>query len=183
MTLSTTTPPATEPVSLAAAKAFLRVTSDAEDALIASLITALRARIEDELGLAMLTTGFRETLDGFPCGPLVLARGPLTAVGAIAVADVSGAFHDLTAADYVPSLGSRPGRIMPEHLVWPTPGVAADGVRVDYSAGFGDDPTDVPAPLIQAILHLIAHAFDHRGEPAPISLVEPWIAPFRRLRL
>jgi uncharacterized phiE125 gp8 family phage protein len=186
MTLSIITPPAAEPVALADAKSVLRITTDVEDALLGALIVAARMRIEAELGLAMLTTGFRETFHAFPDGAVALARGPLTAVAAVSVADSSGVFSPLAAADYLPSLGSRPGAITPVNIAWPTPGIAVDGVRIDYTAGFGPDPADVPAPLVQAILRLVAYAFDHRGEaadPAPIALVEPWLAPYRRIRL
>ena len=43
----------------------------------------------------------------------------------------------------------------------------------------------MPGPLKQAILALVAYAFDHRGEadPPPIALAEPWLAPYRRVRL
>ena len=46
----------TAPVSLAEAKLFLRVGHDAEDRLIATLIEAARARIEDEVGTRLVST-------------------------------------------------------------------------------------------------------------------------------
>lgn len=39
-----------------------------------------------------------------------------------------------------------------------------------------------PAPLRLAVLILVAHAYEHRAEPA-LSLVEPWLALYRRARL
>lgn len=41
-----------------------------------------------------------------------------------------------------------------------------------------------PAPLRLAVLILAAHAYEHResGEPA-LTLVEPWLAPYRKARL
>jgi hypothetical protein len=46
----------TAPVLLAEAKLFLRVEHDAEDGLIQTLIDAAQARIEGEVGLALLST-------------------------------------------------------------------------------------------------------------------------------
>lgn len=46
----------TAPVSLAEAKLFLRVGHDAEDRLIATLIEAARARVEDDVGVRLTST-------------------------------------------------------------------------------------------------------------------------------
>ena len=199
MTLTVTTPPALEPVTLDEAKAQLRVTYDQEDALIGALITAARQRIEAELGVALIATGLSETHDAWPLevrtavpvtdpltalfsGPVRLRRGPLIGVTTIAVADEAGAFQTLNPASYASEVGSRPGRIAPYDVAWPSPGVPTGGVRIDYTAGFGAGESDVPAPLRQAILQLVADGFEHRSD-APLSLVEPWVAPSRRVRL
>jgi uncharacterized phiE125 gp8 family phage protein len=199
MTLTLTTPPALEPVTLDEAKAQLRVTYDQEDALIGALITAARQRIEAELGVALIAAGFRETHDAWPLeittavpvtdplaalfsGPIRLLRSPLIAVQAIAVADGTGTFQTVNPLSYAADAGSRPGRIAPYDVAWPAPGVPTGGVRIDYTAGYGAEESDVPAPLRQAILQLVADGFEHRSD-APLSLVEPWIAPFRRVRL
>ncbi len=41
-----------------------------------------------------------------------------------------------------------------------------------------------PAPLRLAVLLLTAHAFEHREQAElPLGLVEPWLAPYRAVRL
>ncbi len=175
MPLQILTPPAEEPVSLAEAKAFLRVTHDAEDALIGRLITAARQRIEAELGLALVTTQFTETLDAWPLtrtGAARLSRGPLVSVEAIRV---DGA----AATGFAARFGTRPGLVSGPP---PNPRAVHGGIEVDFTAGFGA-AEDVPAPLAQALLVLIAHAYDHRDEEAPLAPAEPWLAAFRRVRL
>jgi uncharacterized phiE125 gp8 family phage protein len=197
MPLTITTPPAIEPITLDEAKAQLRVTYDQEDALISALITAARQRIEGELGIALIAAGFCEIHDAWPLelapavpvtdplaqlfsGPIRVRRGPLISVTALAVADSTGAFQPLPPASYAAEAGGR--RIMPWDVAWPVPGVPAGGVRIDYVAGYGAAETDVPAPLRQAVLTLVADGFEHRSD-APLSLIEPWIAPYRRVRL
>jgi hypothetical protein len=60
--------------------------------------------------------------------------------------------------------------------------VDAAAERVETAVGMVlTDPT--PAPLRLAILMLVAHGHEHREGEAPVSLVEPWLAPFRKARL
>ena len=66
MALVLTAAPAVEPVSLAEAKAHLRVDSDHEDALIAQLIVAARIFVERTLGLALIAQSWSYFLDALP---------------------------------------------------------------------------------------------------------------------
>jgi uncharacterized phiE125 gp8 family phage protein len=53
-------------------------------------------------------------------------------------------------------------------------------------AGFGPLPSDVPQPLRQAILQLVAHWHEFRGNanpPAAPLTVDALIHPFREVRL
>ncbi len=61
--------------------------------------------------------------------------------------------------------------------------IDAAEARVAAAAGVALSPTS-PAPLRLAILTLVAHAYEHRdaGEPS-LSLVEPWLTPYRKARL
>lgn len=61
--------------------------------------------------------------------------------------------------------------------------IDAAQARVETATGLTLDTTSA-APLRLAILMLVAYGFEHReaGE-APVGLVEPWIAPYRTVRL
>lgn len=79
--LTLVTPPAVEPVSLAEAKAHLRLEIDDDDDLVSALISAARQKCESRLTRAFVTSGWRFTTDGFPgqfsrYSPATGAAGP-----------------------------------------------------------------------------------------------------------
>jgi uncharacterized phiE125 gp8 family phage protein len=189
MTLQILIPPASEPVSLSEAKTAVRVTDTVEDALISRLISAARQKIERALGLGLIAASYQETFDRWgprrlKSGAIRLRMGPLLSVTAIRVADSSGGFLVIDPGLYSARLATRPGLIAPTAAGLPEAGIGSGGLQVDYRCGFGDSAADVPEPLRQAILALVAHGFENRDEAkAPIGLVEPWLAPYRRVRL
>ena len=181
MSLTILSPPATEPISLSDAKAHLRVTHTAEDALIASLITAAREHIEAELGLAMITTGFREEGAVGDRG-LPLSRGPTPAITAVSRSDGAGGWTALDASAWRLCAGAWPASVMSSGL-----SLTRQELRVDYQAGYGSASGDAPESLRQAVLALVANAYGARDAAAPVQpsllAAELWIAPFRRPRL
>ena len=68
MPLVMTSPPAAEPVTVADAKAHMRIDTDAEDVLIGSLLLTSRLHIETALSLALITQSWTLTLDRWPRG-------------------------------------------------------------------------------------------------------------------
>lgn len=66
--------------------------------------------------------------------------------------------------------------------------IDAAEARVSDATGLALGPAS-PAPLRLAVLVLVAHAYERRGQspetsvPPPLGLVEPWLAPYRRARL
>ncbi len=60
--------PASEPVTLADAKTFLRVDHDADDVLIGSLIAAARRLVETATRRALITQTWRLVRDAWPAG-------------------------------------------------------------------------------------------------------------------
>ncbi len=189
MTLQILTQPVSEPVSLAEAKAVLRVTDTAEDALISRLISAARQRIERALGLGLIAANYRETFDRWgprrlKSGAIRLRMGPLLSVVAIRVADSTGTYLLLNSDLYRARIGTRPGLVAPLAAGLPEAGIATGGLQIDYRCGFGEASADVPEPLRQALLALVAHGYENRDEAnAPLGLIEPWLAPYRRVRL
>ena len=185
MSLIVRTPPAEEPVSLAAAKLALRIAHSEEDAFIATLIAAAREAVEAACGLALVTRAVRERMDAWRVagpGQAALALGPVTAVETVRVADTAGVLQPLAAGAFAVDGQSRPPRLrFPAGL--PLPAVPFAGLEVDYAAGFGS-ASAIPAGLRQAVLLTVARLYEtgQADQSIPQKALE-LIAPYRRLKL
>ncbi len=185
------TPPASEPISLAGAKLFLRVAHDADDDLIAALIAAARVQLEAQTRRALITQTWRLVRDVWPAsGALPILPAPLREVTAIGVYDSAGMLQMLEVGDFTIDTVSAPAILAFERGALPAPGRSHGGIEIDIEVGYGDDATDVPEPFKQAIRLLVAHWYENRrviaasGEVASLpSSVSALIAPFRVLSL
>jgi len=158
--------PGTEPVSLAEAKAHLRVTHTDEDSLIAELIAAARQWFEEQTYRALVTQTWDLKLDEFPRGedPIRLPRAPLQSVTSITYTDTVGATQTLAAAAYVVSATRQPGVIRPAYgYVWPEAQDKPDAVTVRFVAGYGAAAA-VPAQIKAAIKLLIGQLYEFREQ-------------------
>lgn len=191
MALVMTSGPAAEPVTVAEAKAHLRIDHNAEDVLIGSLILTSRLHIEAALGLALISQGWRLLLDRWPSrGSVRVPLRPMIGVGEVRVRAADGAPTVVPASDYVVDLESAEPRIARAAASWPEPGRAVHGIEIDFTAGFGAAASDVPAPIRQAVLLLVAHWYEHRdpieiGSDATVIPhgISEMLAPWRRVRL
>ncbi|CAM5426940.1 Phage gp6-like head-tail connector protein OS=Afipia felis OX=1035 GN=NCTC12722_02678 PE=4 SV=1 [Afipia felis] len=156
------TQPEAEPISVSDAKAYLRVETDDDDVLIASLIAAARSHVEALGRCVLLTQSWRLVLDGWPPDGRIRPKlGPLSAVAAARVYDEAGAAHPIGQENFV--LDAAQGVIALRGCALPQPGRTAAGIEIDIVAGFGDAGSDVPPALMQALRMLIAHWYDNRG--------------------
>ncbi|MEL7544087.1 MAG: head-tail connector protein [Pseudomonadota bacterium] len=180
--------PAREPLTVAEAKLHLRLDTDDDDALIASLIGAARMHLERLLGRAFISQTWLETRDCWPShsAPVLLARAPVQDIVEVRIVDREGSATVLPEEDYFLDAVSAPSRLARlASGVWPPPGRGINGIEIEFVAGFGDDVDDVPAPLRQALLMLVCDWYETRQPvdfssavsalPAAVAgLVAPW---------
>lgn len=180
--------PAQEPVTLAEAKAFLRLDDEAEDGLVSTLITAARLHVEGITGRALLAQSWRVVLDAWPRDRSVrLPVTPLMSVAAVTAYDADGVGHEIAVAQFWPENGSL---LLPLNVAGMPVLRERQGIEVDYVAGFGTDPEDVPADIRQALLALVGYWFEHRdavivagsGAVVPTGF-DRLVAPYRSVRL
>ncbi|MDX3805476.1 head-tail connector protein [Bosea thiooxidans] len=182
-------PPATEPVSLAEARLFLRLDQNEEDDLLALLITAARLMVEAASGRCLIDQNWRIVLDRWPAGGEIrLPLSPVSAITAARVYDVLGAPQPVAETALSLDRLADPPLI---RVIGDVPEIGRDrgAIEIDVVAGYGATANAVPAPLRQAVLRLAARWFEQRGDvasrdaqalPAEIAAL---IAPYRRVRL
>lgn len=182
------TAPAVEPLSLAEAKAFLRVEHDADDDVIGALIASARIHIEAQTRRALITQGWRLSLDAWPADGRVAVRpAPLAALTAARVYGSDGDATTLDLQSFVVDTAGSSIAFAPWALA--QPGRAAAGIALDVTVGYGVAASDVPQPLRQAVRLLLGHWYENRGLatlgavtvlPATVASL---IAPYRMLSL
>ena len=180
--------PASEPLTLAEAKEFLRVDHDAEDALITSMIVAARATVETLTRRALIDQSWRLVRDAWPASGLVpLPISPLRSLDAVALIDGDGDEVAVPLGGFLIDTARLPGLIRVDRTAVPAPLRPLAGIALDITAGHGPDAADVPAPLIEAVRLVLAHFYEHRDEtgaaggfPAALGVL---VAPYRVTRL
>ena len=180
--------PAEEPVSLAETKAFLKVDDGAEDGLITTLIGAARMHVEGVTGRALLAQSWRVVLDCWPDdGVVKLPVTPFMALTEINAYDAVGTGHEVPLAQFL----SEPDRLLLPATVAGMPLLRErQGIEIDYIAGFGIEPGEVPADIRQAVLLLVGYWHEHRdavivagsGSVVP-SGFDRMVAGHKRVRL
>lgn len=183
------TAPAVEPVSLTEAKAWLREENGDEDMLIQSLLVSARMTLEAWTRRFFITQGWRLVCDSWPAHAsqtFNIAFAPFRAVSAIRIYDRNDVASLLASTSYRVSGGDQCGRIY-FNTTPPAPERPIDGVEVDFTVGYGATPAQTPDPIRRAILVLVAHWRDHRGDDNALNALPPaalsLCAPFRRERL
>lgn len=147
--------PASEPITLAEAKAHLRVDLTDEDDLISVLITAARQYVEVAAGVCIGSQTWRQSYDCFPECFLCL-KTPLVSVTSLYYLDSAGSNTLLDPSDYRVDVDS--GRVTPLYGdTFPTAREDTGSVRLTYVAGGTIAPV-----LRQAMFLLIGHWFENR---------------------
>tara|TARA_B100000795_G_C22793149_1_gene437936 strand:- start:1377 stop:1967 length:591 start_codon:yes stop_codon:yes gene_type:complete len=158
----------TEPISLDEAKAYLRVSTTADNAYITSLISTARETIEKDTNTALVTNSYKEYLDGFPVsnGGIIdlQVSGALNTSTPVSISYMGSdsVTHDITLVldtDFVSGEFRGRPRLQPIN-VWATARDLIGSVKISYTI---DPIVATELPLIQAMYLLISHFYDNRS--------------------
>jgi uncharacterized phiE125 gp8 family phage protein len=153
--------PASEPITLEEAKAFLRVDGTDEDALITSLISVARSVCETYAGLSFAAQTRVVKLDRFPCSDkdIILPYGPVTAVTSVAYSDEDGNPQTVASGGYTVDMQSGLSKIRITES-WPSTDRIMNNVVVTYTAGYAT----VPEVAKHAIKMTLASLYENRQD-------------------
>lgn len=182
--------PAEEPLTLADAKAFLRLDDSAEDALVTTLVTAARLHVEGTTARSMIAQTWRLVLDTWPADREVrLPVGPAISLTGITGYDEAGDPHEIDVSQFELD-AATPRLLLPADIDGMPQLRERQGLEIDYVAGYGTEAADVPADLKHAMLVLVAYWFENRdavivagsGGVLPQGF-DRLVAPYRQVRL
>jgi len=183
--LKRTIAPASQPVTLTEAKAYMRVDGTDDDTLITDLIEAATDFVESYLRRALITQTWRLTLDWFPrdygrdeidisntitrapidyydrAGQSIeLAYLPIQSVTSIETYDDDNNATTYSASNYY--LDDSGARItLVEGAVWPTDLRDRAAIDVTYVAGYGDSASDVPQSIRIGIRAMVQSMYEN----------------------
>lgn len=158
------TAPAFEPVTVAEAKAHLRVDVSDDDPLITALIVAARQAFEEINGRSLFTMTWKLILDRWPNRSyIVLPRPPLASVTSVVYQPTTGSPVTWDAANYVVETLRTPGRVhLADGISWPDADLRdASPITITYVAGWATTGA-IPQRYKQAILLLVGHWYENR---------------------
>ncbi|HKJ75239.1 MAG TPA: head-tail connector protein [Alphaproteobacteria bacterium] len=200
--LSRVTAPEIQPVTSAEAKTHLEVDDSDWDTLISNAIKAATQHLDGAsgwLGRAIVQQTWDLKLDAFPAR-ITIPLPPLRSITSITYTDPDGDEQTLASSKYqvVGQGGAQQGSIVPAYNEsWPETRSIPEAVTVRFVAGYeptSDSPPDyranVPQPIKQAILLMVADMYAHRetaivgaaATTVPVSstvaaLLSPYIVP------
>lgn len=169
--------PITEPLSLTEVKAQVEVESSETywDTLLTALTIAARRKVEGDTGYPLVSRGFVQYMNRWPCEDSIrLRRNPVTAVASVVWTDSANAPHTMVLdTDYELDLKSKPARVnLPANGSWPGGQLKrTNPIAITFTAGYGATAPERPTHLLLMRL-LISHWFQFRGAVTDQTLKE-----------
>lgn len=160
--------PAAPPVTVAEAKAHLRVEDDTENGLIEAMVAGVTEFLDGWdgwLGQCLVHQTWRHDFGSAHGGELRLAL-PNAREAVVTFVDKAGATQTLDASQWELIEDMLGSLIVPKpNVAWPPLGQVRAPIRVAAVHGFGS-ASDVPAGIRRGILQMVADWYEHRGTVA-----------------
>ncbi len=146
-------------------KDHLRIDTDVEDDYIADLIAVAVDQAEKYTKRDFLTKTYKTWRNNF-FNPIELRRSPLGSITSIKYYDASSVLQTLATDRYLITDESD------FSIIYETPGTTfptvcirrPQAVEIQFTAGYGTDPEDVPVGIRHAVLLIASSLYENRGD-------------------
>lgn len=163
-TYKITTAPTSEPITLAEAKAQLRIESDFtdDDTWLTTALKLVREQVESLTNRSIMPQTMELALAKFE-DAIELPRPPYTSLTSITYYDVDNAQQTLASSEYLINDFAEPAYVVKESAIT-YPGVydRPDAIRLIFVAGYANAAA-VPTSIKQAMLMLLTDLYDNRS--------------------
>lgn len=178
MGLSLVTPPSATIVTLDEVKRYARVLDTSFDALLTDYIGAAQAQIETAMGRCLAPQTWKLTIDEFT-DPIVLRKGPVSAVSSVKYYDTAGQLQTASASLYSLDLISDPQWIVLNGTAsWPATLDAVNAVEITFVAGYADANSPAYKAAQTATRALVLHWYENGGVGTMPEGVRALIFPY-----
>jgi uncharacterized phiE125 gp8 family phage protein len=175
--LTRVTAPASEPVTLAEAKLYMRVDSSSEDSLIADLIVAARMSAEAWLKSSLISQSWKLAYNDYLDSEVDLAMLPVVSITSVVIVNRDATTQTISPNNYY--LNAAKTKLLFDNYV------SGFSIEITYGTGYGT-ASQVPSPIKYGILAHIAAMYDERGVMGQEKLpqqVSALYSPFREVVL
>ena len=195
----------TDPLTYTEIRDFLRLDEGVDENILVTLNKMATQFVENFTGRALINRTINLFIDGIDevdvalwegvkVGPDISLRKRYIELPTTPVSSVSSisSFNDedtettFASTKYYVDTAREPARVyLRDGEAWPTGLRVANAIKIVYVAGYGANKTDIPEAIKMALLQLIAHKYEHRGDfegnlRKPL-FVEALLQPYRKL--
>jgi uncharacterized phiE125 gp8 family phage protein len=176
-----TTKPSLEPVTNDEVKLYARIDGSSEDDLIDSFIQAVREATEKYIGRALITQSITASFDAWFSDKIELPRPPLQSVTEVRTVDEELTETPYDSGQYYVQTKQEPGSLVIKSGSTPPDNTDrySGGYEIEFVAGYGDSPDDVPNAIKTGITMWVAEIYENRVPISePPGIVKTILAPF-----
>ena len=157
------TGPATEPLTYAEVKAFLRLNDDSEQTFVTTLITIARQIVEGQTWRPLISQSWALQFDASELNLFIsnINKAPIISIDTVTYYDVNNALQTLSPTLYETDIYGNPARFRLKSIPMVYDRMGA--LIVNFTCGY-TNASAVPQAIKQAMLLIIGHLYENRQD-------------------
>ena len=157
------TGPATEPLTYAEVKAFLRLNDDSEQTFVTTLITIARQIVEGQTWRPLISQSWALQFDASELNLFIsnINKAPIISIDSVTYYDVNNSLQTLSPTLYETDIYGNPARFRLKSI--PSVYDRMGALIVNFVCGY-TNAAAVPQAIKQAMLLIIGHLYENRQD-------------------